>query len=165
MKEPANRFAITSNSFCPSAFDRDLVPKRARRSGSAVDHGRVVSKNWRSFSAASSGVIRAWSWLYPGCRTQNQPCLNFSERFRRLSSHFPSSPGSIRSGLVKTAVVYFRSAILFGQLRLTDSSLARWVECTNQLTALLILNVGYGNILAVTKMHERIALTFAAYCE
>ena len=62
-KEPANRFAITSNSFCPRAFDRHLVPKRARRSGSALDHGRVFSKNSRSFSLASSGVIRAWSWL------------------------------------------------------------------------------------------------------
>ena len=62
-KEPANRFAITSNNFCPSAFDSALVPKRARRSGSELDHGRVVSKNSRSFSLASSGVIRAWSWL------------------------------------------------------------------------------------------------------
>lgn len=63
LKEPAYRFAITSNSFCPNAFDRALVPKRARSSGSPLDHGRVVSKKWRSFSLASSGVIRAWSWL------------------------------------------------------------------------------------------------------
>jgi hypothetical protein len=58
-KEPANRLATTSNNFCPSAFDSAFVPSRARKSGSAVDHGRVVSKNRRSFSLASSGEIRA----------------------------------------------------------------------------------------------------------
>ena len=63
VEDLANRLLTTSNNFCPSAFDRDLVPKRARRSGSALDHGRVFSKNWRSFSLASSGVIRAWSWV------------------------------------------------------------------------------------------------------
>src|SRR5258706_4278581 len=165
VKELANRFATTSNNFCPSAFDRALVPQRARKLGSPLDQGRVVSKNSRSFSLASSGVIRAWSWLYPGCRTQNQPCLNFSLRFRSISSHFPSSPGSIRSGLVNTAMMYFISAVLLGLLRLTDSSLAHRVECTNQMTAPLVFRIGYENSSALINKLERIARTFAAYCK
>jgi len=59
VEELANHFAMLSNNFCPNAFDRGPVPRRARRSGSARDHGRVVSKNSRSFSLATSGVIRA----------------------------------------------------------------------------------------------------------
>lgn len=62
-EELANRFEMLSNNFLPNSFDRAVVPKRARRLGSAWDHGRVVSKNSRSFSLATSGVIRAWSWL------------------------------------------------------------------------------------------------------
>ena len=52
-----NCFAMTWNNFCPHAFDRAAVPKHARRSGSARDHGRVFSKNLHSFFLASSGVI------------------------------------------------------------------------------------------------------------
>ena len=72
-KELANRFAITSNSFWPSPFARALVPNRACRPGSAVHHGRVVVKKWRSFSLAFSGVIRASRSVVPGCLTQNHP--------------------------------------------------------------------------------------------
>lgn len=34
VEELANRLAMTSNNFCPNAFDRALVPRRARSSGS-----------------------------------------------------------------------------------------------------------------------------------
>ena len=104
-KELANRFAMTSNSFWPSAFAKALVPNRACRPGSEVDQGRVVVKKWRSFSLAFLGVIRAWRSVVLGCLTQNHPCLNISVRFRSIPSHFPSSPEPMRSGLVKTGMV------------------------------------------------------------
>ena len=34
VEELPNRFSMTSNNFCPHAFDRAAVPERARRSGS-----------------------------------------------------------------------------------------------------------------------------------
>jgi hypothetical protein len=102
---------MTSNNFCPSAFDRDLVPKRARRSGSALDHGRVVLEEVAfilpSFFGRDTGLELAESRL-----TDTKPAM--LEFFGAIPEHiqpFPSSPGSIRSGLVKTAVMCFISTI------------------------------------------------------
>jgi len=62
-------------------------------------------------------------------------------------------------------MMYFVSATPVGPLRLTDGSLARLVELTNQMTTPLVLRVGCRNLSANMRRPEGITLTFTAYYE
>ena len=82
-----------------------------------------------------------------------------------MSNHFLSSPSAIWSGLVKTAVMCFIGTVQVDLLRLTNRSLARLVEFTNQVTTALVFRVGCRDFSAIEQRRGRRIPTFAGYYE
>lgn len=83
---------------------RFRVPNLFWQYASVLDHGEVLVKKSFSWARASAHFIPVLRSLDPGCLTMNHPFASGSASFRMKFSQLSSSPGGIRSGLVKTPV-------------------------------------------------------------
>jgi len=85
---------------------RFRVPNLLWQYVSALDQGAVLEKKCCSWARASAHVIPVFKSFDPGCFTVNHPFASGSASFRMKRNQFSSSPGGIRSGLVRTPTKY-----------------------------------------------------------
>ena len=80
----------------------------------APDQGAVLEKKCCSWAQAFAHVIPVFKSFDPGCFTINHPFVSGSASFRMKRNQCSSSPGGIRSGLVRTPIkhqsMYSRNA-------------------------------------------------------
>jgi hypothetical protein len=101
-RERSHLFAIRSERILLSLMTKFDVRRYLWCIGSSSFQGMVLEKNSFSLARASDQVIPFFRSIGDGCLTQNQLFSRDSSSFRINLIQRSSSPGSIRSGLVRT---------------------------------------------------------------